>query len=378
MREFDHGGHLTRLATVSGRTVEDIVDFSANINPLGLPDWFRPLVSRTLESVVHYPDPDCSKIVEAVSSRYAVAPEEVLVGNGSTEILHLIPRVTAAGRAVIPMPAYADYAKVSQLAGLEVEPLILQESQGFALDLSLFNSLIQSRDLVFVCRPNNPTGLACDAGDLRKIVGDHPDAVFVVDEAFGDFVDDFASLTHERPTNVIVLLSLTKIFAIPGLRLGCALADARMAEAIRHIQPTWSVNCLAQAVGAAAVKDEGYIQRTQDFVRAQRDALVSALRSIPDLTVYPGVANFLLIRIDRREIDATALADRLLRDGFAIRVCSNFVGLDQRFFRIAVRTSGRESASGGGPRSGVSRPQRDAEKAPYARSDVSRDQFQCG
>ena len=339
MREYVHGGHLTRLATASGRSVEELLDFSANINPLGLPDWFRPLVSRTLASVVHYPDPDCSKIVDAVSARYQAASEEVLVGNGSTELLYLIPRITDSQRAVIPMPAYADYAKASQLAGLDVERLILQESDGFALDFARLGSLIQPRDLVFVCRPNNPTGLVCDAQALRTLAEQHPQAMFVVDEAFGDFVHDFASLTHQRPPNVIVLLSLTKIFAIPGLRLGCALADAKVVEAVQRIQPTWSVNCIAQAVGEAAIKDAAYISRSRDFVRAQREALVDALGSIPDLTVFPGQANFLLLRIDRTGIDATSLAEQLLRDGIAIRMCANFPGLDDRFFRIAVRTA---------------------------------------
>jgi adenosylcobyric acid synthase len=338
MSEYVHGGHLTRLATVSGRSVEELLDFSANINPLGLPDWFRSLVSRILASVVHYPDPDCSGIVDAVSTRYEAPPEEVLVGNGSTEILYLIPRATDSRRAVIPMPAYADYAKASQLAGLDVESLIIQESDGFALDFSRLASLIQPRDLVFVCRPHNPTGLVCDAEELRTLAERHPETMFVVDEAFGDFVHNFASLTRERPPNVIVLLSLTKIFAIPGLRLGVALADASVTEAIRRIQPTWSVNCIAQAVGEAAVKDVAYVSRSRDFVRTQREALVAALGASPDLTVFPGLANFLLIRIDRDGIDATMLAEQLLRDGIAIRVCANFEGLDQRFFRVAVRT----------------------------------------
>lgn len=339
MREYDHGGHLTRLATLSGRSVSEILDFSANINPLGLPEWFRSLVSRTLESVVHYPDPDCSQVVDAVSSRYHAARDEVLVGNGSTELLYLIPRVTGSQRAVIPMPAYADYAKASHLGGLEVEHMLLLESDGFALDLARLASMIKSRDLVFVCRPNNPTGLVCNADELRTLAQNHPETMFVVDEAFGDFVEDFASLTRERPRNVIVLLSLTKIFAVPGLRLGCALADERIASAVRRIQPTWSVNSIAQAVGAAAVQDIDYISRSRDFVAVQRERLVSSLRELPDLTVFPGAANFLLVRIDRPTMTATQLAERLLNDGIAIRMCSNFVGLDDRFFRIAVRTT---------------------------------------
>lgn len=147
------------------------------------------------------------------------------------------------------------------------------------------------------------------------------------------------SLTQNRPPNVIVLRSFTKFFAIPGLRLGCAIADPETIRRMRKMIPPWSVNTFAQAVGEAALGDETYAKRTRRFVQGQRESLSKELRAIPGLTVYPSQTNFLLVRIDRSETNASTLAQRLLKEGIAIRVCENFAGLDSRFFRIAVRTA---------------------------------------
>ena len=164
------------------------------------------------------------------------------------------------------------------------------------------------------------------------------DTTFVVDEAFADFVDGFDSITVGRPANVVALCSLTKFYAIPGLRLGCAVADRELVERAKELVPPWSVNTLAQAVGAIALLDEDYATRTCELVRAQRERLFDDLRRIPGVATYDGEANFLLVKLNRSDIDAPELANRLLRQGIAIRVCDNFDGLDRRFFRVAVRT----------------------------------------
>lgn len=335
---LQHGGNLTRLAGLAGRPPDGIVDFSANINPLGPPEWLRPLVSASLGSVIHYPDPDSTQLVAAAAGRYGCRPEEILVGNGSTEILHLFPRALRVRRAMVVAPTYVDYQVAATAAGLPCEPFLLSETQDFTPDLSLLEPLLREDELVFLCNPNNPTGLVFDGELLRALARKAPSTFFLVDEAFGDFVHGMDSLVRDRPANVAVLLSLTKIYAMAGLRLGCAIADSTVAESVRKLQPSWSVNTLAQAVGVAAVQDAAYVEKSKRFVLEQREALTAELTSIPGLTVYPGRANFLLIRIDRRDTDAAILSDRMLRDGVAIRVCDNFEGLDRRFFRVAVRT----------------------------------------
>ncbi|MGA2401512.1 MAG: cobyric acid synthase [Syntrophobacteraceae bacterium] len=334
-----HGGNVKQLAEAAGRTEKDLLDFSANINPLGLPEWFRSLISSRISSLVQYPDSTCSILVQTLASNYGVSAEEVLIGNGSTELLYLLPRAVPKSRAVIPVPSYLDYRRVCELAGLTVEEMLLREDNGFRLDLSALDLKLHGDELVVVGQPNNPTGLLVDPEAIRALAFNHPSTVFIVDEAFADFIDGLDSLINNRPPNVVVLYSLTKFYAIPGLRLGCAVADRNIARQVRRIMPPWTVNTLAQAVGEAALQDNAYAVQTRTLVRALREELYIELQSIPNLTVYPGKANFLLVRIDREDIDVPTLARKMLSDGIAIRDCGNFEGLDGRFFRVAVRTA---------------------------------------
>jgi cobyric acid synthase CobQ/L-threonine-O-3-phosphate decarboxylase len=339
MITYGHGGNVKQLAEIVGLAEKDILDFSANINPLGLPEWFRSLISSRINSLVNYPDPSCSILVQTLASNCGVSEEEVLVGNGSTELLYLFPRALHKKRAVIPVPSYLDYVRVCELAGLTVEKVLLGEENGFRLDLFELDHRLHGDELVFIGQPNNPTGLLVGPEALRALACNHPSTVFIVDEAFTDFVDGVDSLIHNRPPNVIVLYSLTKFYAIPGLRLGCAVADSDISREVRRIMPPWTVNTLAQAVGEAALQDKAYATETRAVVKTLREQLSLELTSIPHLTVYPGTANFLLVRLDHKTVDAPALARKTLLDGIAIRDCSNFDGLDERFFRVAVRTA---------------------------------------
>ncbi|MBA4396571.1 MAG: threonine-phosphate decarboxylase [Syntrophus sp. (in: bacteria)] len=338
MTTFGHGGNVKQLAEISGRSPGDVLDFSANINPLGPPEWAPSLIQARFRDIQHYPDPDCSSLIENIAARYGVGRDQVIVGNGSTEILYLLPRVLPAGPVVIPVPSYIDYTSVVRLSGLSLKTIPLKEENAFKPDMDDIDALLAEHGVVFLGQPNNPTGMLYEASALRVLARKHPSAWFIVDEAFADFVDDMDSLTGDRPPNVVVLLSLTKIFAIPGIRLGCAVADAEMIRRLKAIQPPWSVNAIAQMVGERALQDREYLEKSRSYVTGQRTRLIEGLRRMGCFTVYPGAANFLLLRIDRTGIDAAFIAAKLLADGIAVRRCQNFEGLDDRFFRIAVRT----------------------------------------
>jgi cobyric acid synthase CobQ/L-threonine-O-3-phosphate decarboxylase len=351
------------LARAAGRSENELLDFSANLNPLGPPEWLRAAISAHVSSLRHYPDPDCTELIAAAAKHYRVEPDEVIAGNGSTEILYLLPTVLKKSRAVIPVPSYADYARAASQAGMQIQTVSLEEE--------LLAGPLTPETAVFIGRPNNPTGQVYEAEALRGLARKYADTAFVIDEAFGDFVEDFDSLTRRRPGNVVVLLSLTKIFATPGLRLGCAVAEPSVIRRLRERQAPWSVNTLAQAVGTAALADAEFLARTRAYVREQREALASSLQAFPALTVYPAEANFLLVRLDAARLTfagvpdgvlhsgnpehspatvgamspsaapavAGILAELLLQQGIAIRVCDNFAGLDGRYFRVAVRTA---------------------------------------
>lgn len=338
MTAYRHGGNLRYLALSAGLTIDGILDFSANINPLGPPAWLRSVISSTISAAVHYPDPDCTALIRAISEYYNVPEESVLPGNGSTELLYLLPRVSKTTRAFIPVPSYADYGGAAKIAGLPVEKFVLKEENGFIPDINRLESALRGGELVLIGQPNNPTGILWQAEDLRLTAARHQDTLFVIDEAFADFVEDIDTLTQKRPQNVIVLRSFTKFFAIPGLRLGCAIGEPAVIGAMRKIMPPWSVNTFAQAVGVAALQDKTYAEESRRYVRRMREELLPQLETIPGLAVYPGRANYLLCRLEGRRINAPTLAKRLLKRGIAIRICNNFDGLDDRHFRVAVRT----------------------------------------
>jgi cobyric acid synthase CobQ/L-threonine-O-3-phosphate decarboxylase len=318
--------------------MKELLDYSANINPLGPPPWLSDLLKAEAGSLVHYPDPDCTALTEAICSRYGATAEEVIIGNGTAEIIYALPRAFPGYPAVIPVPSYSDYTQACERDGLEIKRIVLSAEKNFQFDPATLEPCLARPSLVFLAQPNNPTGRTFSAEALRQTALRHPSSVFVIDEAFADFVEHPDRLVSNRPPNVIVLCSLTKFYAIPGLRLGFALADGSLAERIRSSFPPWSVNTLAQKVGERALKDRDYFERTRALIKTLRTQFLTELSSIDGLTIFPGKANFLLIRIDRPELTAPLLAEKMLAQEIAIRICANFEGLDERYFRVAVRT----------------------------------------
>ncbi len=332
-----HGGNIRKLAFEAGCDDRDILDFSASINPLGPPECVRRVISRSLEDIVHYPDPRCTGLAEALASRFSLDPDRIVAGNGSEELLFAVPRAIKATRALIPVPCYMDYETAALRSGLPVKRVVMDADDGFALDLERLSEDIRDRDVVFLGQPNNPTGRLLDGALLTELARRHPSAFFMVDEAFADFVGGYTSLCHNPPENMIVLRSMTKFYAIPGLRVGYAVTSLPLAEALRADLPPWSVNALAQAVAKAVLHDEGYAKRTVSETARLRSGLEPRLSGLPGLHVFPAAANYLLVRIDRAGTDARDLGRKLLEQGIAIRICHNMAGLDTRYFRVAVR-----------------------------------------
>jgi L-threonine-O-3-phosphate decarboxylase len=333
-----HGGNIRALAERAQIPPEQILDFSASINPLGPPRWLGQAISSQIGNLVHYPDCECRELKAAVAQKYSVEPAEVVAGNGSTELLYLLPQLVKARRAIIPVPSYVDYAKAARLAGVQIVELPAKEDQGFTVESCHWAEVLQPGDMVLIGRPNNPTGAVCDQQWLSQLIANHPDVTFVVDEAFGELAQEFIPLLQPRepvPPNVVVLISLTKSFAVPGLRLGVALASSDLASRMAQRLPPWSVNTLAQAVGVRAMQDTAYPEESRRYITQQRQRLADGLAEL-GFTVFPGQANYLLVK---SHTQVCGLAEQLLKSGIAIRICDNFVGLDSRCFRVAVRTA---------------------------------------
>jgi L-threonine-O-3-phosphate decarboxylase len=333
-----HGGNLRTLSQAAGRPASRILDFSANINPLGPVRGLAAALRAAAAEIAHYPDPDNVALIRSIRDRFGWPDDTLVVGNGASELLDAVCRALPCRRALIPVPAYSDYAAAARRARLPVAFLPLRSRDGFAVPWERLAALLRDGDLAILGRPNNPTGALPDAHALRRLARQRPGAWIVADESFLDFVEGAESLADRPPANVVAVRSMTKFYAIPGLRLGFAVARPAVAAALRRKLPPWNVNCMAAQAGIASLADGAYADRTRAFVARARRGLVAALADLPGLRVVPGEANFLLLRMAAPHPDAFDIRDALLRRGIAIRVCANFQGLDRRWFRVAVRT----------------------------------------
>ncbi len=336
MENFEHGGNIHKALRQLANGHRRILDFSANINPLGPPEWFRPLISSHLESLVHYPDPENRELIKAIADHQGIAEDQVVVGNGTTELLYLITRVLPAKRAVIPVPSYIDYVRAARLGGLAVTTFAMTEANDFTLDCQALHAILRTGDLAIIATPNNPTGQTVDRDSLLALIGNCPDCYFLIDEAFLDFQEGAHSLGG-RTANVLTLNSMTKFYGVPGLRLGYATLPLALARPMRENLPPWTVNSLAQAVGAKALGDREYQERSRRVCEALRQELERELAEFPQLKVYPSAANYLFVKIEKGG-DSEGLAAFCLERGIMIRRCDNYDGLDRSFFRVAVRS----------------------------------------
>ncbi|MBT0663892.1 threonine-phosphate decarboxylase [Geobacter pelophilus] len=344
MSRYDHGGDVFGTARRSGVDPEKLLDFSASINPLGISAAVRSALLAAVDRLVHYPEPFAAPLREILASCHGVAPEQILPANGSTELIYLLPRYVRGKRALIVAPAFSEYAKALTVAGWEVRYHLLSPDDGFCLVLdALQESIEQGCDLLFLCNPGNPTGRLYSREEMLAVarICRAAGVFLVLDEAFMDFCGEEASLVPELAAsgNGVVLRSLTKFHAIPGLRLGYAVASAAVCERLAELRGPWSVNALAQAAGAAAVGDIAYRDATREFVAAERQNLRQQLSEICGLLPFSGAANYLLVKLDAGR-SVNDLCDKLLvRYGIIVRDCSSFVGLEGGYFRVAVRTS---------------------------------------
>ncbi|MBI4562915.1 MAG: threonine-phosphate decarboxylase [Candidatus Rokubacteria bacterium] len=343
---YDHGGDLRALAALARVPSEELLDFSASINPLGLSPKVEAAIRAALPSVVHYPDPAASALGEALAAYHGLSPDRVLPASGSTELMYLLARALTPRRALILHPAFSEYERALGLVGTELNHQLLDEAHGFVPELSRLLPLLGGHDLVVLANPNNPAGSLIPKPDLLNLVEATAagGAITVIDEAFIDLVEE-ASLKKDlaRFPRLVLLRSLTKCFALPGLRLGYALGSAELLSRLARWREPWNVNALAEAAGIAALADREYQEASRILVPRWREELQSGLRGFPVLRVFPAVANYLLVRLLDPELTAPVLAGRLLRERVAIRDCTSFRGLGSVFVRLAVRRPGEHA-----------------------------------
>ena len=329
-----HGGLDDAELRAQTLTRADVVDFSSNVNPLGASRLARDAAAAV--DLSRYPDRECLLLREALAARVGVSVEQLMIGNGSTELIHLLARarMRPRSRCVIFAPTFGEYAAAAGLAGADVEFVRASESDGFNWSIpAAVRAIGSSRPAaVFLCNPNNPTGVYLDEDDVRDLsaaVG--PDGLLVLDTSYAPFADDEWDATPLlRCGNVALLRSMTKDHGLAGVRLGYLAASAPVVEATRRLQPAWSVNAVAQAVGNAALDDEAHVDAARRVIRESKAYLYAQLKTM-GVPALPSATNFLLARVG----DAARVRRALLRRRLVVRDCTSF-GLPG-FIRIAVR-----------------------------------------
>jgi L-threonine-O-3-phosphate decarboxylase len=326
-----HGAHGEAVSRSLRVPVEDLLDFSQNINPLGPPPVALEAARMALdEESGRYPDLHYTKLRGALAEYLDVSPATIVPTNGGAEALFLAAGAVGTGGALILEPTFSEYAAAARASGREVVRRIVRRAENdFGFDHAVLDDL-GGISVVFLCNPNNPTGDALDYGEVLEVAGRVRDAgaVLVVDEAFADFAPGI-SVGGMVDEGLWVARSFTKFFSIPGLRLGCLVCDH--ADRVQSLQPSWPVNAVAAAAGIAAAGDSSFSEASVAEVARLRGKLFDDLDEIYGLQPFPGTANFLLVR------GPEGLAGRLERRGLLVRGCGPFMGLDPGFFRVAVR-----------------------------------------
>ena len=336
-----HGGIRPAQLRSLGLDPQQVLDFSASVSPLGPPPGLWGALQQV--DLTAYPDPGCLELREALCqhlsqpSGYPVGLDNVLVGNGSTEIIHLLSRAFVAnGAALLLTPTYGEYEGACRLAGASLSSLEARRAQGFSWDLEEAQDRIarEGPGLVFLCNPNNPTGVYLPQAEvefLARAVG-RVGGLLALDEAYLGFVaDTWESLDLLALGNVVLLRSMTKDYALTGLRLGYSLASPEVTARMTAMQPDWSVNSLAQTAGLVALADSDYLPRARGAVAQSKKYLTGELAAL-GFTALPSTANFLLVEVG----NGAAVRDKLMRQGLFVRDCASF-GLPD-CIRLGIRS----------------------------------------
>lgn len=336
-KTYSHGGNVFGLAQKLDVPPSDIIDLSSNIAPQPLP-LVDELFKRYSEYSRFLPEPFSESLVQAIAKHHQLPPSSCMVGAGTTELLQWIFHCFAQQSVLLIEPTYSDYRKYANQYQLNIHTLALSESEGFELNLEKAADLTPQVPLVVLCNPNNPTGNIIAQKKLCLLLENFPETLFVIDESYMPFVaneDRFSSLGLHFP-NVLVLRSLSKIFALPGLRIGWAFAqNPQWIRQFQALQSPWSVNSIAQKMAEhLVVCDTSSIQRQ---IEQTKHHFLKELAQIPWLTIYPSVTNFVLCRSQSHS--SAELYEHCALQKILIRNCDNFPTLDSSFVRFSIKST---------------------------------------
>ncbi len=353
-----HGGNVYRLAEELGVDISEIKDFSASINPLGVPKSSMAAIKDNIPYIVNYPDPDTKLLCQAIAEHHGLDPSTILCANGSNELFYLIIRSLRPESILTLAPTFSEYVRAFEvflgdnLDDSRLKKAFLKEENKFVVDVETFinvmsggmelqkaikSPVLNSPDIVFLCNPNNPTASMLSREEVIKIANAARElrCYLVVDEAFIDFCPEH-SVIREVSKNpyLIVIRSLTKFYALAGLRVGYGVFHQNLIGKLKRSKEPWTVNTLAQVAAIAALRDNTYAQQTMKLMEEEKTVLEDGFRALK-IRYYPSAVNFYLLRFD----PALDVVNRLRQQGIMVRDCSNFTGLGKGYVRVAVKSN---------------------------------------
>lgn len=336
-----HGADIYTASEKSGTDKDKIIDFSSNINPLGMPDSVKEAAINSISHSGRYPDINSRELTRGISKEEDVHENWIFASNGAAEAIFRIAYYLRPEKALVTAPAFSEYESALKSAGAQVTYYNLEEENDFKIRDDILNCINPEIEIVFICNPNNPTGQLINSGTAEKIIMHckKAGAFVVVDECFLDFVENKEEYSvvklMEKYDNLIVLKAFTKIYAIPGIRLGyCMSSNKKLIEGLKASGPPWNVSAVAQSAGVAALEEREYVVRTVVYIKEQRKYLVEELNKL-NVKTYDSYANYILFKIH----DNIDLKEEMLKKGILIRSCSNYKNLGSDYYRIAVKTA---------------------------------------
>lgn len=343
-KDHFHGSDLEKIEEIYGIKKEEIISFSANVNPLGVSPLLRTTLAEKIDAITSYPDREYASLRKCIAAYCGTDTENVIVGNGSTELISLFIQIEHPKKAMVIGPTYSEYEREIALGGGTTLYYPLKEKDNFALDVEDFAShLNESIDLLVICNPNNPTSSCITRTQMRQILDackEH-DIYVMVDETYVEFADNMDEISAVPLTNyynnIVILRGTSKFFAAPGLRLGYAITGNRdLIKAINTRKNPWTINSLAVIAGETMFMDQDYINATKTLISSERKRIYDVLSANPDFKVYEPSGNFILVKILRDDLTSQELFDRAIREKMMIRDCSTFPFLDNKYIRFCI------------------------------------------
>ena len=336
-----HGGNIYKLSKELGCQESEIIDMSSNLNPMGevpgLLDW----LNNNIKSALRLPEVDSMEIINLFAQKYNINPLNLLAGNGTTQFIYIIPQSINFKKTLVIVPTYADYEDSLKQNKIDINYVYLDENKDFKPEIDKINHALKKVDSVFICNPNNPTASIFNKDELLYLINENPDVIFIIDESYLDFVKNGSemSMINIEKNNLILLYSMSKIFSIPGLRLGFMKSTKNLRDKISTLIQPWSVNSLAHMAAKFLLNPDNcidsFINQSIKYLINEKKVFINEFKNISNIKIYNSKTSFILIKLLTQK--SNYICQELARQKILIRNCSNFKGLNDNFIRVSLK-----------------------------------------